>query len=267
MDAIEEMCIVVKDSIESETKIQDELRIEFMDFTVDNSIRNFDTPIPPKLEAMEDRREDRFSIPQLKSLYDEMARVEGNSQNEKNWPSACHFPTNMLASMIMSKINYTKNFGGYINAAPECWKKVNMQQIQGMMRNIDTENTGYVNWRQFFTYLILGQSTLPTMNQLQEMKTHLGAAKIANSSAFVNAKMWFDACEEAKDRDYSHHFDRVSQLKQILFDTNACAEHPDSGKGVAVDTFVEMLRIPAARQKNAKKFSDFLFAAVKPIQH
>jgi hypothetical protein len=28
-----------------------------------------------------------------------------------------------------------------------------------------------------------------------------------------------------------------------------------------------MLRIPAARQKNAKKFSDFLFAAVKPIQH
>ena len=129
MDAIEEMCIVVKDSIESETKIQDELRIEFMDFTVDNSIRNFDTPIPPKLEAMEDRREDRFSIPQLKSLYDEMTRVEGNSQNEKNWPSACHFPTNMLASMIMSKINYTKNFGGYINAAPECWKKVNMQQI------------------------------------------------------------------------------------------------------------------------------------------
>jgi len=47
----------------------------------------------------------------------------------------------------MNKINYTKSFGGYINAVPEDWKRVNLQIIQGMMRNIDTENTGYVNWR------------------------------------------------------------------------------------------------------------------------
>jgi len=35
MDAIEEMTMVIKDSIEEETKIQSELRINFMDFTVD----------------------------------------------------------------------------------------------------------------------------------------------------------------------------------------------------------------------------------------
>jgi len=97
MDSIEEMCIVIKDSIETETKIQDELRIQFMDFTVDNSVRNFDTPVPPKLEAMEDRRVSRFSIPQLQSLYDEFVRVEGNHQSEKNWPSSSHFPINLLA--------------------------------------------------------------------------------------------------------------------------------------------------------------------------
>lgn len=84
-----------------------------------------------------------------------MARVEGNSQDEKTWPSPCHFPTNTLSQILMNKINYSKNFGGYINATPEVWKKVTLQQIQGMMRNIDIENTGYVNWRQFFTYLIL----------------------------------------------------------------------------------------------------------------
>ena len=97
------------------------------------------------------------------------------------------------------------------------------------------------------------------------MKQNLGNVIVANSDSFVKAKMWFDACEEAKDREYSHHFDRVSQLKKILFDTNACANHPDGSKGVAIETFVEMLRIPASRQKNAKKFTDFLFAAVKPI--
>jgi hypothetical protein len=35
MDAIDEMCMIIKDHIEEETKIQDELRIKFMDFTVD----------------------------------------------------------------------------------------------------------------------------------------------------------------------------------------------------------------------------------------
>lgn len=68
MDSIDEMCIVFKDAIESETKIQDELCIQFMDFTVDKSILNFITPPPPKLEYMEDKRDYKFNIPQLKSL-------------------------------------------------------------------------------------------------------------------------------------------------------------------------------------------------------
>jgi hypothetical protein len=63
--SIEEMCTVAKDAIESESKIQDELCIQFMDFTVDKSILNFITPAPPKLEFMEDRRDYKFTIPQL----------------------------------------------------------------------------------------------------------------------------------------------------------------------------------------------------------
>lgn len=48
MDAVEEMCMVIKDSIEGETKIQSELRIKFMDFTVDHATLNYITPPPPK---------------------------------------------------------------------------------------------------------------------------------------------------------------------------------------------------------------------------
>lgn len=39
-----------------------------------------------------------------------------------------------------------------------------MQAIQGMFRNIDIENTGYVNWRHLFTYIALANSPLPTVN-------------------------------------------------------------------------------------------------------
>lgn len=99
------------------------------------------------------------------------------------------------------------------------------------------------------------------------MRQKTGGAAVVSSDQFVNAKMWYDACEASTDRDYSHHFDRVSQLKKILWDTNATAELPDGTPGVGMEAFVEMLRVPAAREKSAKKFADFLFAEVKPVKH
>ena len=48
MDAIEEMTLIVKHHIEEETKIQQELRISFMDFTIDEGVLNYINP-PPEL--------------------------------------------------------------------------------------------------------------------------------------------------------------------------------------------------------------------------
>jgi hypothetical protein len=62
-DAIEEVCDVIKQAIEDQTKIQDELRIKFMDFFVDKGILNFIEPPPEKLDAMEEAQDGRFNIP------------------------------------------------------------------------------------------------------------------------------------------------------------------------------------------------------------
>jgi hypothetical protein len=62
MDTIEEMCVVIKRAIEEEKKIQNELRIEQMNFTVDHQTLNYIDPPIPKLEALEAVRTDRFSI-------------------------------------------------------------------------------------------------------------------------------------------------------------------------------------------------------------
>jgi hypothetical protein len=80
------MCTVVKNAVETETKIQDELCIQFMDFTVDKSILNFITPAPPKLECMEDKRAYKFTIPQLNSLYNELCQVEGHRNGNSMFP-------------------------------------------------------------------------------------------------------------------------------------------------------------------------------------
>jgi hypothetical protein len=39
-----------------------------MDFFVDKTILNFIEPLPDKLDALEEELDDRFNIPQLKSL-------------------------------------------------------------------------------------------------------------------------------------------------------------------------------------------------------
>ena len=65
----------MKDSIEEEKKIQDELRIKFMDFCVDEKIMNFIEPQPDKLPAMEQVRNDRFSIQQLSTLITELEEL------------------------------------------------------------------------------------------------------------------------------------------------------------------------------------------------
>jgi len=74
-DAVEEMSIVVKIAIEEEKKIQDELRIKFMDFCVDEKIMNYIEPPPEKLPAMEEIQSDRFSIRQLNALIDEFIEI------------------------------------------------------------------------------------------------------------------------------------------------------------------------------------------------
>ena len=75
MDAIEEMCMIVKQHIEEETKIQEELRIEFMDFSVDEGVLNYINPKPPKQQALEEHRIDRFSVPQLEGMFEEYVTI------------------------------------------------------------------------------------------------------------------------------------------------------------------------------------------------
>jgi hypothetical protein len=74
-DAVDEMCTVIKRSIEEETKIQEELRIKFMDFCIDEKIMNFIVPPPEKLPALEEVRPDRFTILQLTTLVDEFEKL------------------------------------------------------------------------------------------------------------------------------------------------------------------------------------------------
>lgn len=71
MDAVEKMCMVVKTAIEDQTKIQDQLLVKFMDFTINEKILNFIDPPPEKHLPLEEAWTDRFNITQLDVILKE----------------------------------------------------------------------------------------------------------------------------------------------------------------------------------------------------
>lgn len=118
MEAIEQMCILIKQHIESEEKIKAELRMKFMDFTVDNKTLNFITPPPPLLDAMEEIRNDRFSIEQLKFLKQELGDMEASFASREE------FRDKSVIDMFIAKRNSSIGFGGHFSALPLDWNKL-----------------------------------------------------------------------------------------------------------------------------------------------
>ena len=56
---------------------------------------------------------------------------------------------------------------------------------------------------------------------------------------FISQNYWFEQTETSKDREYSHHFDRVKMIKSLLFRTNAKQE--DDGLLLNVRQFATTL--------------------------
>lgn len=52
--AVDEMVEIVKAAIEEEVRIEDELRIKFMDFSIDSKVKNYIDPPPPRHPELEE---------------------------------------------------------------------------------------------------------------------------------------------------------------------------------------------------------------------
>lgn len=54
---------------------------------------------------------------------------------------------------------------------------------------------------------------MPTDKQLRQLEEDLAKVQANNLAA---AKLWCEDTESSKDRDYSHEFDRVAQIKDVI---------------------------------------------------
>jgi hypothetical protein len=155
---------VIKRAIEEETKIQDELRIKFMDFCVDEKIMNFIEPPPDKLPPMEQVRRDRFNIRQLKTLVselEELSKHHGDGQGG--------IPNKIAIDLFMRKLEVSKALWDD-GSLPEEWWTLNEYDFQNMVRNLDRNGHGVVNWRDLATFIILLKSHMPSEIDIESFK-------------------------------------------------------------------------------------------------
>lgn len=176
---------MLKDSIEEEKKIQDELRIKFMDFCVDEKIMNFIEPQPDKLPAMEQVRNDRFSIQQLSTLITELEELA-----KEFGDGAGGVPNKLVTDLFIRKLENSKSLWDN-GSLPEEWWNLREYDFQNIVRNLDRTNHGSIDWRQLGTFLILLRSPLPTDQDLENLKK-TSSSDLIDREHFKQIKAWFD---------------------------------------------------------------------------
>jgi len=221
-DAIEEVCDVVKEAIEEQGKIQDELRIKFMDFFVDKGILNFIEPPPAKLAAKEEAAPSRFNIPQLEALVAELRQIAGPD---------CTILNRQLVELLLRKAKNSKSLGD-LGGLPQDWMNYTRDDFENVVRNFDISNKGSTDFRVFATCCVLLRSPLPAAEDLEAITSAFLQGE-ADKQSFQDAALWLDATESSQDREYSHPFERAGHIKGILFDLYA-------------DDGASMLSVPAA---------------------
>lgn len=122
-----------------------------MDFVVENDIFNFINPPPEKLPAMEAAVDDRFSIPQLRSLVKELRLLANSSGKISN--------RNAIELLVRKSNNSQalRDQGGL----PKTWMSLGQAGFEKMIRSLDYQQTGSIDFKLFALCCILQHSPLP----------------------------------------------------------------------------------------------------------
>lgn len=207
-DAIDEVCDVIKEAIEEQCKIQDELRLDFMDFFADKGILNYIEPPPEKLAAMEEGSDKKFNVPQLESLVQELGMLA----------DADGLILNRNAVELLSRKAANSKSLCDVGGLPKEWGTFTRNDFETILRNLDIYNTGSIDHKVLATCCILLKSSLPTDIQLEKLKKSLQQPEVTGECFVSMGECWFAEEEASNDRDNSHPYPRAEKIKNILFD-------------------------------------------------
>ncbi|KAI9197523.1 uncharacterized protein BJ171DRAFT_427982 [Polychytrium aggregatum] len=211
MDAIKEMLVVIKDAIESESRLPNELVLEGEKFKVDYNVMTYEPEPEPRPESpVEKPLPDQFTVLQLLNLC-----LQFYELGPGGFVSCKEF-VDGIQRLAMISVG--------MDILPEYYLSADMAQLQQVAVLLDPYQTGYVNWRKF---LICNARILPipAVYQLIYLRTtyrlcsSFADGKVSKDD-FMKTPLWFEDESDdplAADDGTTAKFNRPSKLKHALF--------------------------------------------------
>lgn len=161
----------------------------------------------------------------------------------------------------MRKVQNSRSLGDG-SGLPKDWSNLTKPDFIRIVRELDTENNGTINWKQLVTYMILVKSSLPTEEQIVQLQDSMLRNQTSqdriSEELFVKTSAWFDNYTKNKDRNYSHPFPRADIIKKLLFRIHK--DQADS-QSMHIQSLIDLLRSRELRQlhKNPDLYHDLIF--------
>ena len=126
-----------------------------------------------------------------------------------------------IYNFFKSRKNNTSSFHSDTTAVPQSFIQMEMTQFMALIRNLDPNCTGSINYRQLLTYFILLCSDVPSESQLDAFNHIANEKGLIDKETFVGTTFWFEQTEDSQDRPQHEVFERKRFVKESLFDANA----------------------------------------------
>ena len=218
-EALNELTTMLKENIESESKIKYELALDTFDVIVNMDVQNY-IELPPKpLPAKEVIDHQKFNIVQLKILMEELQTYLVKDCEE---PSCIRSST--FISIFLKKYISSKNDNDVYYGIPNLLKELSFYNYFKFIKKLDPENKDLISLKQIGTFFALISDTVPSkddINSIREQGEKIceGGSQM-NVEQFTQIVFWFDEKEKSVTLPNHEDYHREVKLKEILFDIN-----------------------------------------------
>ena len=261
-EALNELTIMLKENIESESKIKYELALDTFDVIVNMDVQNY-IELPPKpLPAKEVIDHNKFNIVQLKILMEELQTylVENTSS----------IRSSTFISIFLKKYISSKNDNDVYYGIPNMLKNLSFYNYFKFIKKLDPENTDLISLKQIGTFFALLSNVIPTKEELNDIKEQGKKLSgddypLVTMSQFTQIKFWFDENEKSPTLKNHEDYHRELKLKEILFDINKNTNQSqeDSESLMDMDEFINIINLECISAEidkfQGKTYYDILF--------
>lgn len=212
MDAIKDLVNVIREAIESEVKLPNELVLEGEKFQVDYRVLTYEPEPEPRPESpVEKQTADGFTVLQLLNL----------GQQFRDCAPAGNIPAKDFIEGVQRLAVFTIG----LDVLPESWMSTDQTQLNQLAATFDPYGTGNVNWKSF---LLTAAKILPiSLADLQQTRDSYRNAPSWNNGAiskvdFMLVPLWFETLPNTNDQpspadEPTSKFNRPAKMKSALF--------------------------------------------------